>query len=1105
MDDATKAQIAAADPNVSTWLSANAGSGKTRVLIDRVARLLLAGTQPQNILCLTYTKAAASEMQNRLLARLGKWAMLDDETLRGELQQLGEVPPKSLSGPRTLFARAIEAPGGLKIQTIHSFCSAILRQFPLEAGVSPQFRELDEAGQKDLIEAVLDDLARAGDPALDAVAAICTDETLTDLAQSTAKSRTRFDAHRSKSDILRHFGVPSGQTLEGILSDGLPSADLAFLRSISALLATSDSSTDRNLAACLATLPEAATPAAMEIAENALLTGGKAKAPFTAKIGALPTKDFREGPFQTHADRFNDIMVQVEKARQARIAFVAAEKTAALHSFAQSFLPAYKAAKEAQGVLDFDDLVQRSGRLLTTRSLEWVLYRLDGGIEHILVDEAQDTSPEQWEVIDALAREITAGQGARDNRTIFVVGDKKQSIYSFQGADADEYDRMRSTFSERLSNGPTLELRHLHYSFRSSTAIRGTVDTVFQGDACRGVERNIEHRAFHETLPGRVDLWPLVQAPPQQEKPAWFDPVDRPAADDPKVVLADRIAQAVRYMVENETIPGENGQPRRVRPGDFLILVQGRGPLFDHIIRACKAHGLPMAGADRLKIAGELAVRDLLALLSFLALPEDSLSLAAALRSPLFGWSEGQLYDLAQGRGQDYLWAELRDRQTEFPDTFGVLDALRQKVDFVRPYELLELILSHHKGRKNLLARLGPEAEDGIDELLNQALVYERDAVPSLTGFLTQAQSDDVEIKRQSDASGDLIRVMTVHGAKGLESPIVILPDTTRAPNTNRSAILNADELPAWRVPKDECPPILTPAREAAERAEREERQRLLYVAMTRAETWLIVCGAENKQSKKENWYVDVEASLDGIASTPLDTPVGQGRRISHGEWPAEPNEIPESVTKSAEVPSFLLHAAKKPDRRPPPLSPSDLGGDKTLAGAREEELALRHGRRIHRLLEFLPYGQQTGQAAERIIDSGPDPLADEDVGALLDEAVGTIAAYPDLFFGDGLAEVALTAHIPSLGQDISGVVDRLIVTPKRVIAVDFKTNPIVPDAAEAVPLGILRQMGAYLEALEQIYPDREIELRILWTYTATITALPHAIVRQALSTNTTS
>lgn len=1106
-DEASLAQNRAADPRFSTWLSANAGSGKTRVLTDRVARLLLANTDPQSILCLTYTKAAASEMQNRLFKRLGEWAMLDDNALRAELEKLGDDTPQSLSHARTLFARAIETPGGLKIQTIHSFCSAVLRQFPLEAGVTPQFRELDEVGQTALIETVLDDLARAGNPALLPVARILSDQTLTDLALSASKNRAKFAESLDSETIFSRFGVSPTLSISQILARTVTEDDLDFLRRCGAIIATSDGARDQSLAETLLALPNAPTAQTLEVLEKCLLTGGSAKSPYTAKINAIPSKALRESAFLSELDRFNTIMERVETARADRIALEAAQKTAALHGFAQAFLPAYTAAKEEAGVLDFDDLIEKTAQLLSTRSLEWVLYRLDGGIEHILVDEAQDTSPPQWHVIDALAREITAGEGARTDRTIFVVGDKKQSIYSFQGADAAAFEGMQQAFRDRLANGPGLQSRELHFSFRSSTAILSTVDSSFQDTGGRGLGPDIQHRAFHECKPGRVDLWPLVTHDEQEEEPEWFDPVDRLAANDPKVVLADHIADTIDDLIKTGTIQGENGQPRPIRPGDFLILVQGRGALFDHIIRACKSRDLPMAGADRLKIGGELAVRDLLALLSFLALQEDDLSLAAALRSPLFGWSEAELYDLAQGRAQPYLWAELRDRQNDFPETFQTLNALLRQVDFLRPYELLELILSQLEGRKNLLARLGPEAEDGIDELLNQALSFERDAVPSLTGFLTYAKSEDIEIKRQSDASGDLIRVMTVHGAKGLEAPIVILPDTTRADRARRDPILLHDNLPVWRIPKEKRPEFLIQAHSDAEQADKEERQRLLYVAMTRAESWLIVCGAENRQNTKSNWYLDVQSGLEQLGAVSFDASTGQGLRFSHGDWPeTAKHDAEKPVTNLVEMPDFLTFAPAAPDSKQAILSPSDLGGDKTTGtGARDEEAALRHGRQIHRLLEHLPGSNRTADTARRILFSGPDPAFPDEIPALLSEATGVLDAHPQLFNGNGLAEVDLSAHIPTLDQRIVGILDRLVITSDAITAIDFKTNDAVPDQALDVPEGILRQMGAYLEALEQIYPRRPIILQILWTKTATITDLPHGIVRQALARTTTS
>ncbi len=254
-----------------------------------------------------------------------------------------------------------------------------------------------------------------------------------------------------------------------------------------------------------------------------------------------------------------------------------------------------------------------------------------------------------------------------------------------------------------------------------------------------------------------------------EEDRDWNDPVDRPSPRDHRVQLADNLADDIQRMIREERLPDDRGGSRPVDPGDILVLVRSRSELFHELIRACKARDIPIAGADQLRIGAELAVKDLTALLSFLATPEDDLSLAAVLRSPLFGWSEDDLFRLAHYRGKNkFLWRALSEQSEQYSATLETLHDLRDRADFVRPYELLERILTRHGGRKKLLARLGQEAEDGIDALLHQAMNYERLEIPSLTGFITWLETGDITIKRQVDSKGHLVRVMTIHGSKGL-------------------------------------------------------------------------------------------------------------------------------------------------------------------------------------------------------------------------------------------------------------------------------------------------------------------------------------------------
>ncbi|MGC9370703.1 MAG: double-strand break repair helicase AddA [Paracoccaceae bacterium] len=1114
-DAATERQVQAADPGNSTWLSANAGSGKTRVLTDRVARLLLDNVQPQHILCLTYTKAAASEMQNRLFKRLGEWAMLDAETLTGKLCELGlegEIRDETLREARRLFARAIETPGGLKIQTIHSFCASLLRRFPLEAGVSPQFVEMDDRAARRLREDILEDLADGPAPELfDGIAAWFTGDDLDRLMGEIAKHRDAFPDEPDAAAIWDMLDLPAGYDEDRLKSEVFLGGEAELLADLRAALAAG-TSTDMKAADKLKSV-DTVTPAKAdyEALEGIFLTGAKAKEPFSAKIGSFPTKKTREAhPGLMPA--LEALMLRVEVARPRRLSLIAARKTQALHRFAAAFLPEYEARKLRHGWLDFDDLILKARDLLTDRSVaEWVLYRLDGGIDHILVDEAQDTSPLQWEVIDLLAQEFTSGQGARDvPRTIFVVGDQKQSIYSFQGADPDGFERMRRHFAERLENvSVSLENLLLEYSFRSSPAILRVVDATFPEHDRAGLGDEVSHLAFRGEMPGRVDLWPVVEKTEKPERPHWTEPVDTVSPEHHSVKLAERVAGEIKAMLDRgETLWDKDGR-RPVTPGDFLILVQRRSDLFHEIIRACKAAGLAIAGADRLKVGGELAVRDLKALLSFLALPEDSLSLATALRSPLFGWDEAQLYDLAAGREEKFLWATLRKRFSAGTEPFYTLDALLKDADYLRPFDLLERILTRHDARRKLIARLGEEAEDGIDALLSQALAYERMEVPSLTGFVTWLETEDVEIKRQLDAASDRIRVMTVHGSKGLEAPIVILPDTgKRQPPKPGEIVTDAQGRPIWKPAASDSPDAVNDALSQKKTRQEEERQRLLYVAMTRAEQWLITCAAGDLD-KGKTWYERIAAGMEHAGAVEHDFGFGQGLRYETGDWgreavTAKAPAAPETV----ELPGWARTRAAVPERPAATLSPSDLGGAKALPGegdGLDEDAAKRRGTLLHLLLEHLPVTDpaQWDALAPKLLRQAENPPDRAETVTLLAEARAALGA-PDLahVFAPGtLAEVDVSASLPALGgQRIRGAIDRLIVEKDRVLAVDFKSNAVVPARPEDVPEGILRQMAAYAAALRAIYPDRRIETAILWTREARLMPLPDSLITATLA-----
>lgn len=1108
--DASRRQTEAADPHTSTWLSANAGSGKTRVLTDRVARLLLAGVQPQHVLCLTYTKAAASEMQNRLFQRLGAWAMMPDADLRQGLAALGTpgTPTAAkLAEARRLFARAIEAPGGLRIQTIHSFCATLLRRFPLEAGVSPQFAEADDRASRLLRAEILEDLAdRLAPEAVVAMARSYTGDDFARMVEEIAARRGHFAAPLGPGEARALFGVPEGETAERLLAECLGGGAAALLARLAEAMRTSGKR-DADLAARIAAAPIDAPDLGTLAAFEAIFLFGSGARQGQAKIGDLPAKALREGALAPFMPAIEAFMRRIEAARPRRIALQAAERTAALHRFAAAFLPVYAQAKAARGWLDFDDLITRARALLTDRRVAaWVLYRLDGGIDHILVDEAQDTSPEQWRIIELLAAEFTAGAGTRaGGRTLFVVGDKKQSIYSFQGADIAAFDAKHATFRARFQGAELqFQSRALEHSFRSAPAVLELVDSALSQHFPEALGQLVSHIAYQGAMPGRVDLWPLIAPVQGQKDENWEDPVDLIAETHHTAQLARQIAAEIKAMIDAGVQIPEGEGCRAVHAGDFLILVQRRSQLFSEVIRACKRLDLPIAGADRLKLGAELAVKDLAALLGFLATPEDDLALAALLRSPLCGWSEAELYGLAQPR-RGCLWEALR-AHAGHPETLSMLSDLRDAADFLRPFDLIERALIRHDGRRRLLARIGAEAEDGIDALLAQALAYERLETPSLTGFLIWLETDDVEVKRQMDSAGQRIRVMTVHGAKGLEAPIVILPDTADRNPQDRDEIYTLPGGEAlWKTPAEESPPRIAEERAARRRRAQNESIRLLYVALTRARSWLIVAGAgeakaETSTGPKERiewcWYRHVAAGMAALGAE-----AGHGGRLRHqsGAWPAARGAPARAEAPAAPLPGWATRPAPPPARIAPLLQPSALGGAKALPAELalpDDGAARARGTALHLLLEHLaglPAADWPARAAALI----PDAALRADV---LPEAAAVLSAphLAPLFGPDSLAEVPLVADLG--GRRLYGVIDRLIVAADLVTAVDFKSNRIVPDRAEDVPEGLLRQLGAYAHALRQIYPGREIRTLILWTRTATLMPCDPESVSRALA-----
>ncbi|MEC9345020.1 MAG: double-strand break repair helicase AddA [Pseudomonadota bacterium] len=1114
-ETAVAAQRRAARPDASAWVSANAGSGKTRVLTNRIVRLMLAGAEPDRILSLTFTKAAAAEMSNRLFGMLSDWATTADDRLRVNLAELigAEAADEvDLDAARRLFARALDTPGGLKIQTIHAFSEAVLGRFPLEAGISPDLRVIDETESAAMIAAIRERLlaGESGGPEVaDAVALLLdsiADTTFDDLLATTIAQRARIEAalqaHGGAAGLARALRraltLGPAETEATVIATGCRHGafdELGLRRVITSLRAdggkTALDRAERLEAWVLA--DDAGRVARFDDHLSVFLTQAG-----EARTKLYPAKARKADPagetvLETEQER---VLLLQDRRKAARLA----DMTSALMCIAGALLDDYETAKRRLGRLDFQDLVLKVRDLLA-RDPGWVLYKLDRGIAHILIDEAQDTAPAQWEIAERLSAEFFSGQGAVEEiRTIFAVGDEKQSIYSFQGADPDGFRRMRAKFRDFTEAvGNRFEDVALELSFRSAPQVLGSVDAVFTGARSAGVggDATVRHFAHRDEVPGVVELWPLEEPDAQEEANRWDAPLNMETTGSPRRRLAQRIATRIRRMIdEGETIGGGNRPERPVTAGDILVLMRRREPLVGEIARALKDLGIPVAGADRMMLTEQIAVMDLMVLGDFLLLPEDDLALATVLKSPLFDLTDQDLIALAHGRSGT-LWGALQARAGEQPPWQAALDELRDlrgQVDRMTPFAFYAALLGAGGARRRLIARLGPDQLDPLDEFLEAALADEHDAPPSLQGFLHRLRRASPEIKRDMDHGGNAVRIMTTHGAKGLEAPVVFLPDTARPPKTGDSLAWLKDGIPVLAAAQKDMPDTVAARTADAAEAALEEYRRLLYVAMTRAEDRLFVCGyftSPRSAPADDGWYRMVEAGLTEAGAVEAE----DGILRLGSPPPAGTATAP--VEHRPTLPDWAMQRA--PDEPEPsrPLSPSRPAAEPAVRSplARDPAFGLRRGVLVHRLLQVLPTRPEDArreQGAALLASLAPDLAADQRA-ALLDEALAVLEM-PELagLFGPGSrAEVPVAGLVGPTA--VVGQVDRLAITADSVWIADYKTNRPPPLRVEDVPLAHIRQMALYRAVLQRIHPGHAIRCVLVWTERASVMEVPPA------------
>ncbi len=1155
-----KRQATASDPSISAWVSANAGSGKTHVLSQRVIRLLLHDTDPSRIVCLTYTRAAAANMSNRVFSILSEWTMLPDSALAARIAAIeGRKPDRDkLQRARRLFARALETPGGLKIQTIHAFCESVLQQFPLEANIAAHFEMLDPlmeqalfgtarrelltgamgADAPQLTEAFAAVLDRGGEAGLDAL--------LAEILGNRDGLRAFIDAvavdDPPYAGLFAAFGFVPAETAASVAGAAWPLAGFppAYIETFSAAAREVDAR--RVLNGMVPALAEALAESDAERRLAALEKGFLNAEGDPYDIGKI-TKAALRARLPDLADRYATACSAIKQALDRLATFRMLENTRAALTVADWLIHRYEQLKTGRGFLDFNDLITRTVRLLARQDAgPWVLYKLDKGIDHILIDEAQDTSPEQWGVVRRLAEEFFAGTGARDHvrRTVFAVGDEKQSIYSFQGAAPEAFAESGFAFSERV-RGAAGRFEHvkLTLSFRSTDDVLGAVDKVFSArHANRGLSfagDAIEHSAIRAGAPGYVEVWPSLGADAVREPDDWTLAVDHATA--PAVRLAENIARTIAFWLKSgEVIEGTG---KRLSPGDVLVLVRKRGSFVNALAKSLKRKHIPVAGADRLSLPAHIAVKDMIALGRFVLQPQDDLSLAALLKSPLFGFDEEALFAVAAGRTAGMSLAEaLQARDAADPvcrEAAARLARWSSEAAYKRPFEFYSGVLGRDGIRAAMIGRLGQEAGDILDEFVNFALAHERTGLPGLEAFLATLESAAPEIKREMDQGRDEVRIMTVHAAKGLEAPVVFLVDGGAQPFSPQHlprllpfsvpGMLPPVDGYLWRAPGET--PSGVGRRIEAEIADDadDEYRRLLYVGMTRAEDRLIVCGFHGKLPPKPGtWHSLVSAALTTAAECmevehPVAGKIHRFRIVAQDAAPDPDRPAADATTRIPPLPPELLRPLPPARSLPRPLAPSGAaallvetitdtvsGRSPVLDAATEPAFAIERGTVLHKLLQVLPdlaEGERE-PAARRYLERAARRWPEQEHAAALRSVFAILdnERLRPLFAQGSRAEVALMGHLDVRGERraVSGKIDRMAVTGHEVLIVDYKTNRPAPENLDAVPPAYVAQLALYRALLAPIYPDRPVAAALLFTEAPRLIAVPAAAMDAALA-----
>ncbi len=1069
-------QLKASDPNISVWTMASAGTGKTKVLIDRLMKLLVRGANPQKILCLTFTKAAANEIKLRINQEIERWSKSDDDELQLMLKNLFGFDPKKqfLSKAKNLLPELFKSPEPIKICTIHAFCQYVLKKFPIEAGISPTFKIIDELLMHQVLEKLKKELffEKSCKNAIKYFAQnfheTTIDEILHEIISGKFLSLTDSfsDAQTYKGYLSQKIGIPMNNTEDIVQSYVLNipikeqislksenSKDAEIINSINAYLSLSLKEKIRrwrNLNAIFLNTDQ------------------------NKRVSILSKKTKDQNPHL--AELLKEWQINFANLIKEIANNTALNASCYLYEIAESLLAKYQSFKVQNEYLDYEDLVFFTNKLLSKSiDKDWVLYKLDGGIDHILVDEAQDTSASQWHVIQNLISDFFSGQSRQDDRTIFVVGDEKQSIYSFQGADIKALQNTKYLISSGMKNAnKDYKNVQLTNCYRSTQVVVDFIQKSLNQSSANFKVPDV--KSMRPTSLGRVELWPMLPQLGQKKGAFWPAPTQIHTHEATKVQVSRIIASYVKNLLSKKIIlPSTKAA---IKESDITILVQRRNAFTDLLIDSLRKEGLSVCGLDRIKLQSNLSILDVIAIAKFVLLPSDNLNCAIVLKSPLFNLKENELHEIVFGKT---IWNNLCSSTN--PVHKEIFSKMQDILKLYADYSVSDFffLLLDCLGLRTLLLEANCKSDDQvIDEFLQVTKRFESEIGGNLYNFVDWFENNELQVKRDPLSEGG-IKIMTVHAAKGLESSVVILPNAISL-NINENRICWIEDDCVLFLPRDKSD-LITSYKALEEEKSYQEYLRLMYVALSRCKDYLIICSdSSHKEAHKSSWYSIASNAIMQLGVS-IKSELLEQLGLKGNIWVLQSQDF-EICKKNEELlapkTKESLITQKWSQGSPSATALSQIASPPL----EEEDSAALYGSIVHKLLEE----SANGELPQEIFNH---PLL---FRLSLEERTKTISRLKNLFstdFWQGLFNDKVYTEVPFFDhkndQSFVGRIDLLAVSEFEVRIVDYKTDAFVPKSEKDIPTKYLEQMHRYKTAISKIYPNQKISAFILWFENCTL------------------